>query len=150
MILSGQEILARNIFSPSFPRTYHEESGMTFGAGPAGYDVRIRQDVILYPGDFKLASTIERFTMPNNVLGSVHDKSTLARRGISVFNTIVESGWEGFLTLELVNKGNEIVFLKANAPVAQIVCHLVFGEVIPYNGRYQDQPDCPVKAIFKN
>lgn len=149
MILSGKEILARKIFAPSYDRTYHEESGMTFGTGPAGYDVRIRQDTILYPGEFKLASTVEHFTMPNDVLGSVHDKSTLARRGISVFNTIIECGWKGFLTIELVNKGEEIVFLKEGSPVCQVVFHLVHGEVVPYEGRYQNQPDKPVKAIFK-
>ena len=149
MILSGKEILARKIFAPSYDRTYHEESGMTFGAGPAGYDVRIRQDTILYPGDFKLASTVEYFTMPNDVLGSVHDKSTLARRGISVFNTIIECGWKGFLTIELVNKGEEIVYLKEGSPVAQVILHLVQGEVVPYEGRYQNQPDEPVKAKYK-
>jgi dCTP deaminase len=70
-----------------------------------------------------LASAIEEFDMPNNLIGIVHDKSTWARRGLSVFNTVIESGWKGFLTLELVYHGDEELIIPAGAGIAQVMFH---------------------------
>jgi dCTP deaminase len=46
---------------------------MTYGLGPAGYNVRINcDDALIAPGHFLLAATVERFQMPNDVMGIVH------------------------------------------------------------------------------
>jgi hypothetical protein len=65
MVITGQEILSRKIFSPAAPRTYHEATGLTYGASVGGYDVRIKQSLTLLPGEFALASTSEYFEMKN-------------------------------------------------------------------------------------
>ncbi len=148
MILSGKEILRRQLLQPCHPRTVHEESGLTYGAGPAGYDIRIKQETMLYPGDFKLASSVEHFTIPTDMLVTIHDKSTWARRGLSLFTTVAESFWSGWLTLELVNHSDDPIYIAAGTPIAQALFHQVYGEVEPYNGRYQNQPDEPVRAKF--
>ena len=139
MILPAQTIRKLQPVEP-----FHERSttnGMTFGLGPSGYDVRIAQWLDMRPGDFKLASTMERFTMPLDVLGIVHDKSTWARLGIAVQNTVIEPGWHGFLTLELSNHGFERRTIKAGTPIAQIIFHrLEAATEQPYDGKYQDQP----------
>lgn len=100
------------------------------------------------PGNFTLASTIERFMMPTNMVGVVHDKSTWARKGLSVFNTVIEPGWEGYLTLELVYHGSEELIIPAGAGIAQVVFHET-ASAAQYTGKYQDQPDHPVPAIHK-
>jgi dCTP deaminase len=136
-------------------KTIHEGSGMSFGLSYAGYDIRIKQDVSISKGGFALASTVEKFTMPNDVVGIVHDKSSLARKGLSVFNTVIEPGWEGYLTLELVNHGYEMVGkrfelqLFAGQPIAQIIFHRLDHPADGYKGKYQNQPDKPVEAIFE-
>lgn len=147
-VISGHEIVRRGILSPSEPRTTHEPSGLTFGAGPASYDLRIKQDLVLLPNDFCLASTIEHWTMPNDLQGILHDKSTLARRGLSVFNTLVDPGFKGWLTLELKNNSSKTILLRAGQPIAQVAFHLVSGVVTPYDGRYQDQADYPVAGKY--
>ena len=76
MILSGQSLWRIKPVSPFCERTRY--NGMTYGVGPAGYDVRIDQTVRIPPGGFNLASTLEEFDMPDNVMGIVHDKSTWA------------------------------------------------------------------------
>jgi dCTP deaminase len=39
-------------------------------------------------------------------MGIVHDKSTWARRGLVVQNTVIEPGWHGYqTTIELTNHG---------------------------------------------
>ena len=131
-------------------KPFHERTvahGMTFGVGPAGYDVRIAEDVELWCGDFTLASTIEEFEMPANLLGVVHDKSTWARRGLAVQNTVIEPGWKGFLTLELTCHGRDPLRIKSGMPIAQIIFHwLQESTDSPYNGKYQNQEAGPQAA----
>ena len=43
---------------------------------------------LLRPGGFTLASTLEEFDMPADLLGIVHDKWTWARRGLAPQNTV--------------------------------------------------------------
>ena len=142
------------------------EHGVTHGLSEAGYDIRIQQEIRFLvdyggrrtvtivdgllstanPGTFTLASAIEEFQMPNHLVGIVHDKSTWARQGLSVFNTVIEPGWNGFLTLELVYHGNEDLIIPAGSGIAQVIFHDV-SDPVQYNGRYQQQPNRPVSAI---
>lgn len=134
------------MISPFYERTVY--AGMTFGLSGSGYDIRLKQPVRLLPEGFILASTVEHFHFPNDVAGVVHDKSSLARQGLSVFNTFIEAGWTGWLTLELSNRGPEIINLPAGSPIAQLVFHrLDHATHLPYRGKYQDQADAPVPAI---
>ena len=133
-------------------RPFHERSvknGMTYGLGPAGYDVRIAQDVVLYAYQFSLASTMEEFDTPNDTVAFVHDKSTWARKGLSLFNTVIEPSWRGFLTLELVNNTSNTLTIPAGSPIAQVIwMRLEEATDQPYSGRYQNQEAGPVAAKF--
>lgn len=142
--------------------------GTTYGLGEAGYDIRIKQEIrfinvdgqrAVYvsregtagygdfsKGRFALASAFDEFNMPTDLLGIVHDKSTWARRGLSVFNTVIEPGWKGFLTLELVYHGEGELIIPAGSGIAQVIFHEV-EEKARYNGKYQNQADEPVGAI---
>ncbi len=124
--------------------------GMSYGCSCAGYDVRIAQDVVIDPGGFKLASIMEEMDLPNDILATVTDKSTWARRGLAVQNTVIEPGWKGFLTIELANHGREVLRIEAGTPIAQILFHRLESPTIrPYSGKYQNQPDRPVDAIME-
>ena len=101
------------------------------------------------PGRFALASAVEHFTMPDNLVGIVHDKSTWARQGLSVFNTVIEPGWHGYLTLELVYHGTERLVLPAGAGIAQVIFHDLTQRAA-YAGKYQNQEDRPVDSIFRS
>lgn len=139
--------------------------GTSFGMSEAGYDIRIKQSVRFREGTvetfigsdlsrrnsfksgrFTLASAIEEFQMPNCLVGIVHDKSTWARRGLSVFNTVIEPGWKGFLTLELVYHGEGELLIPAGSGIAQVIFHETTCPAA-YTGKYQGQPDRPVSAI---
>ena len=136
---------------PLYPMMYAKckAHGVSHGLSEAGYDIRIKQSVVLHPlRRFGLASTVERFNMPNDLLGIVHDKSTWARRGLSVFNTCIEPGWYGWLTLELVYHGMGILRIPAGAGIAQVIFHEV-REPFEYAGKYQGQADRPVSAIHE-
>lgn len=126
-------------------------NGMSYGVSIAGYDVRIDQEITLAPGGFSLASTVERFNIPNDLMGIVHDKSTLARMGLTVQNTVIEPGWSGWLTLELANHGPSIIALPKGAPIAQIIFHNLCWPVDKgYTGKYNNQERGPQSARFEN
>ena len=123
-----------------------KQNGVSYGLGEAGYDIRIKQEIWLAPNNrFKLASAIEEFDMPTNLVGVVHDKSTWARRGLSVFNTVIEPGFKGGLTLELVYHGVEGIHIKAGSGIAQVLFHET-AERAAYDGKYQHQSTDPVPA----
>lgn len=98
-------------------------------------------------GSFTLASSVEEFQMPYHLTGIVHDKSTWARLGLSVFNTVIEPGWHGWLTLELAFKGDTRVHIPAGSGIAQIIFHEVLEDA-EYKGAYQNQADTPVKSAL--
>ncbi|ANJ20829.1 deoxycytidine triphosphate deaminase [Roseobacter phage RD-1410Ws-07] len=139
-----------------------KENGYSYGLSEAGYDIRIKQDIqfdnrqgrhlvfcdgSVNDGHFTLASAIEEFTMPTDLVGIVHDKSTWARQGLSVFNTVIEPGWCGFLTLELAYHGNGLLHIPAGVGIAQVVFHQT-SDHAQYEGKYQHQEDKPQEAKF--
>lgn len=143
MILPAQMIRKIKPLEPFVERSVH--NGMSYGLSHAGYDVRIEESITLAPHRrFSLASTMERFQMPTNIVGMVHDKSSWARRGISLFNTVIEPGWHGYLTLEIAYHGDEYEMIKAGDPIAQIIfMHTIEPVERPYSGKYQNQEAGP-------
>lgn len=154
MVLSGQTIRKLKIFYPFSERT--KLNGMSYGLGPAGYDIRVdlgkNTDILqVRPGEFILVNSVEHFTMPDDVLGMVADKSTWARLGLAVQNTIIEPGWNGYLTLEITNHSKHSINIINGSPIAQIICFKLDEPAEkPYNGKYQFQPKEPVKAILED
>jgi dCTP deaminase len=149
MIITGEEILHRKIILPCEPLSTHAHTGFTYGASAAGYDIRIRQNLILRPDEFKLASSLEHFTVPRDLLGVLYDKSTLARMGIFLGLGVLQPGWYGHLTLEIKNQGHNDVQLVAGQPIAHVVFHRIDREVAGYDGHYQNQADAPVQPKRK-
>jgi len=138
MILPAQKIRRLKPVQPFYERTV--VNGLSFGLSHAGYDVRIAETLSLAAGQFSLASTVEEFFMPTDIVAFVHDKSSWARRGLSLFNTVIEPGWIGFLTLELVNHSSDTLFLFEGDPIAQIIfMRLEEPTEKPYSGKYQFQ-----------
>lgn len=131
--------------------------GMSYGLGPAGYDVRLNAievgDFIvnqyeLPPGGFVLGSTIERFNIPNDLLPQIVDKSSWARKGLCIQNTVGEPGWRGHLTLEITNHSSKYIHIEHGMPICQILFFLLAEPTdMPYDGKYQDQSADPVRAI---
>lgn len=148
MILPAQIIRLIKPVTPFCERT--KEFGMSYGLSAAGYDIRIAESLLLGPSDFILASSMEEFNMPNNVLAYVKDKSTWARQGLAVQNTVIEPGWRGFLTLELTNHFGSPIKIEKGMPIAQIVFHkLMEATEQPYDGKYQDQPAGAQLPLFE-
>ena len=100
-------------------------------------------ECIVPPNSFVLASTVERFRIPKNVLVVCLGKSTYARCGIIVNVTPLEPGWEGHVTLEFSNTTPLPAKIYANEGVAQFI--FLKGNETPEttysdrNGKYMGQ-----------
>lgn len=151
MILSAQSIRSRcindTLIDPFF--LAGKQNGLTFGLSSAGYDIRTRTQLALKPGDFALAASVEKFVIPNDLIMRIVDKSTWARRGICVQNTVAEPGWIGYLTLEITNHSKHLVVIHREDPIAQVMFELLdFPTIYPYDGKYQNQDEKPTPAIL--
>lgn len=138
-VLSGQTIRRLNLLQPCMDAG-KDVAGNSYGLSACGYDLRLAQDVMLHPHDFALASAMERFYLPDNVVGIIHDKSSLARLGLAVQNTVAEPGWNGYLTLELTNHGITPLSFSVGMAICQVIFHFLDEPTeLPYRGKYQNQ-----------
>ena len=151
-----QKCLESNMIEP-FIDGQRRDGTISYGLSSYGYDARVsdefkiftdvdsvivdpkafstksfvdrKTDVcIIPPNSFVLATTIEYFRIPEDVVVICLGKSTYARCGIIVNVTPLEPGWEGHVTLEFSNTtplpakvyANEgacqFLFLEGNEP----------------------------------
>ena len=167
MIVNGKTLLQLAPLDPMEPvKTKFE--GTSYGLSEAGYDLRIKQKIhfiqdafghrvittdpntgeeVTQFGSFCLASTVEKFQMPGCLVAEIKDKSTWARRGLSVFNTVVEPKWEGWLTLELVYHGQGDLIILPGTGIAQALFSQLAEEADYGEGKYQNAGNFPQPAI---
>jgi len=99
--------------------------------------VDITADVcIIPPNSFALASTIEYFRIPRDILTVCLGKSTYARCGIIVNVTPFEPEWEGHVTIEISNTTPLPAKIYANEGIAQV---LFFQGDEPCEKSYKDK-----------
>jgi dCTP deaminase len=77
---------------------------------------------ILHPGEFVLGQTLERVTLPNDLVARLEGKSSLGRLGLLIHSTagFVDSGFSGNLTLELSNVANLPITIYHGMPIGQL------------------------------
>jgi dCTP deaminase len=77
---------------------------------------------VIQPASFCLGSTIEKITLPDDIVARVDGKSSLGRLGLLVHATAgyVDPGWTGCLTLELSNQSQMPIALYYGMRIAQI------------------------------
>jgi dCTP deaminase len=125
-------------------------NGRSYGLAACSYDCRIADGLLVPVGQSRLASTVERFALPPSVCGSVLDKSSWARVFLSAFNTHLDPGWEGYLTVELTNLGTEAVRLAPGDPIVQVKFEWLDEPTCqPYEGKYSNQGPEPTPVRFE-
>ncbi len=105
----------------------------------AGYDLHLGSELIIEPASQKLTSTLERIELPDDLVGTLHIRSSLARAGIIASLALVDPGFHGQLTISLFNSGSERFSMREGNRFIQLVLHpLSMKTLRPYRGRYQD------------
>lgn len=101
-------------------------------------DVGIGNSLWLHPGQFVLGSTLEYLRFPAHLSGYVVGRSSWGRVGLIVATAImVQPGFGGRLTLELVNEGEGPIALYPGCRIAQLTVHSLSGPTERgYGGKY--------------
>ena len=141
--------LEKGMIKP-FVSEQKRENSISYGLSSFGYDARVSNEFkiftdvdsavvdpknfnnnsfvwrkgnecIIPPKSFALASTVEYFKVPKDIMVICLGKSTYARCGIIVNVTPLEPGWEGHVTLEFSNTTPLPAKIYANEGAAQFV-----------------------------
>ena len=144
-----QMAISKGMISP-FEDKQIRKNKISYGLSSFGYDARVSQEFkiftnvnseivdpknfkkgnfiskkvkecIIPPNSFALASTVEYFKIPRDVMVICLGKSTYARCGIIVNVTPLEPGWEGHVTLEFSNTTPLPAKIYANEGAAQFI-----------------------------
>ncbi len=106
---------------------------------------------IIPPNSFALASSVEYFRIPRDVIVICLGKSTYARCGIVVNVTPLEPEWEGHVTIEISNTTPLPAKIYANEGIAQLlfiqaaeVCEISYKDKL---GKYQAQKGITLPKI---
>ena len=113
---------------------------------------------ILHPGEFVLGQTLERVTLPDDLVARLEGKSSLGRLGLLIHSTagFVDCGFSGNLTLELSNVANLPITIYYGMPIGQISFMRMDGPVErPYGSRetgskYQGQAEPTPSRFYLN
>jgi dCTP deaminase len=115
--------------------------------------VQIEKDqIVIPPHSFLLATTIEFIRIPANVTAFVEGRSSIGRIGLFIQNAgWVDPGFEGNITLELFNANRLPLRLTSGRRICQIVFAFMDQATRrPYSGKYQGQKGTVGSRIFKD
>ncbi|MBB6054780.1 dCTP deaminase [Tolumonas osonensis] len=93
---------------------------------------------ILHPGELALAVTYESVTLPDNIVGWLDGRSSLARLGLMVHVTAhrIDPGWSGRIVLEFYNGGRLPLALRPGMVIGALNFETMSGPAArPYNKR---------------
>ena len=77
---------------------------------------------MLHPGEFVLGSTLERITVPDDLVARIEGKSSLGRLGLLIHSTagFIDAGFDGHITLELSNVASLPITIYPGMKIGQI------------------------------
>lgn len=92
----------------------------------------------LHPGELALAVTYESVTLPDNIVGWLDGRSSLARLGLMIHVTAhrIDPGWSGQIVLEFFNSGKLPLALRPKMKIAALNFETMSSSALrPYNKR---------------
>lgn len=111
----------------------------------------------LHPAELALAVTLESVTLPDNLVGWLDGRSSLARLGLMVHVTAhrIDPGWQGHIVLEFYNSGKLPLALRPGMMIGALSFEPLSGPAArPYNRRqdakYKDQQGAVASRIDKD
>ncbi len=96
------------------------------------------EEVVIPPRNFVLLTTEEYVKMPEDVVGLANLRSTLARYGLIIPPTVVDAGFEGNITIEVVNMSPNTIVLRKGMRFLHLILVKAEGRAT-YDGTYQGQ-----------
>ncbi|BFH73249.1 dCTP deaminase [Sulfurisphaera javensis] len=106
---------------------------------PSFFKIEKGEEFIISPYEHVLLTTEEYVELPSDVMAFVNLRSSFARLGLFIPPTIVDAGFKGQITIEVVGSSFPIKLRKGTRFI-----HLIFARTLtpvehPYQGKYQGQ-----------
>lgn len=102
--------------------------------------------VVIKPGDYYLASTLEIVNTPTDLMPVVFPRTSLFRAGLLLLNSKTDPGYKGQLTMGLKNLSEFEVRLQIGARICNIVFFEIEGQTVSYRGQHQGGRISPTDA----
>lgn len=102
-----------------------------------------KENYLMQPGQIILASTVEEVNIPDDVTGIVKGISSVGRLGLIIETAgVLDAGFKGHITLELVNMSGSVIDLTEFDRIGQLLFFDMNDEAEkPYRGKYQNQKE---------
>jgi len=118
------------------------------------YQTRYTEEFMLHPGQFVLATTEECISLDNEVVGYLWGRSSVGRLGVFVHNAgLVDAGYEGDITLELLNVSPNTIALQSGMSIAQLTVHELrtptSNDYETKGGKYQSQSGVTPSRLYE-
>ncbi|MCD1124600.1 dCTP deaminase [Jinshanibacter sp. LJY008] len=111
----------------------------------------------LHPGELALAVTLESVSLPDDIVGWLDGRSSLARLGLMVHVTAhrIDPGWQGKIVLEFYNSGKLPLALRPGMVIGALSFEPLSGPAArPYHRRedakYKGQQGAVASRIDKD
>ncbi|MBU0722135.1 dUTP diphosphatase [Patescibacteria group bacterium] len=87
----------------------------------AGLDLYSADYYSLYPGDTATIKIGIKLIIPKGCAGLIWDKSGLAKSGIHTLAGVIDAGFRGEITVELINLSQDIYHIAPGQKIAQLL-----------------------------
>jgi len=138
---------------------HHKEMKKGFVMDPMGSDKEISKcfnikknvkEMVIGSREQVLLSTQEYIEVPDDVAGFVELRSTWARHGLTMPPTIIDAGFKGTVTLEVVNNAPYSIKLRPKQRFAHVIfIKLQNKTAAAYSGFYSGQRGIKLPQIIK-
>lgn len=137
------------LIDPADPATFEQLTTLT--------QLEDGERFLVHPGEFVLATTLERVEIPADLLARLEGRSSIGRLGIVIHSTAgyVDPGFKGKITLEISNLGRIAVALYPGMRICQIAFEEMsspvgsgYGE--RHGAKYQGQDAATASRLFED
>lgn len=87
----------------------------------AGLDLYALEDVILPPGEGRMAKTGVAIALPVGFVALIADRSSLAKKGIKTAGGVIDAGYRGEIMVVLWNLSKQEIKLSRQERIAQLL-----------------------------
>lgn len=103
------------------------------------YECGEADEIVVRPFEHVLLHTLEYIKLPPYLAGLVNLRSTWARTGIYIPATVVDAGFEGQLTIEVVGSSFPVKLYPGDRFLHLVLVRLSTPAARPYQGSYKGQ-----------
>lgn len=116
-------IANKQIIITPFEENNLKAASYTFRLGKIAETKQTESEISILPGQFLLLESLEEINFPENMLGILSTRGSIAKQGLDCLlsSTIVEPGSTGKIIFETKNQSDQVVTLKIGQPLVKCI-----------------------------